>query len=83
MVLPLTNVQRGIVCFCKIIYVGYPKGLDGNRPNSSQQLGNDHHCPHTAGLLLGILGGIWAHKLVLCIAELSLDLGLVTWNGKG
>jgi len=75
---PLTNVQRGIVCLRKVVYVGYPKGLDGNRPDSSQQLGDDHHCPYAVGLLLRILRGVRAHKLVLCIAEFSLDLALVT-----
>lgn len=75
---PLTNVQRGIVCFCKVVYVGYPEGLDGNCPDPSQQLGDDHHCPYAAGLLLGILGGVRARELILCIAEFSLDLALVT-----
>lgn len=76
--IPLTNIQRGIVCFRKVIYVGYPKGLDGNRSDSSQQLGDDHHCPYAAGLLLGILGGVRAHKLIFCVAEFSLDLAFVT-----
>lgn len=55
---PLTNIEWGIVGVCKVIHVGYPKGLDGHGADPSQQLGNDHHGPHTAGLLLRVLGAV-------------------------
>lgn len=47
---PFTYVKRGVSRSRKIIYVRNPKGLDGHRAHTKEQLSTGHEQPQVVGV---------------------------------
>lgn len=47
---PFTYVERGVARSCKVIDVGNPKGLDGHRAYTKEQLCTGHEQPQVVGV---------------------------------
>lgn len=47
---PLTYVEGGVAGSSEIIYIGYPKGLDGRGAHAEEQLSAGHEQPQVVGV---------------------------------